>query len=257
MTPFPYNVVGRTVAVTGAGSGIGAAIASMFALSGANVVLLGRNENKIKSAIDDIYKRRDRPIPKPKYHQLDVRDPKSWEQVPAEFPNVDVLVNCAGVMQSSLLIKTKQRDCEDILSTNLAGAITGCRVFGKSLSSAGKGLHDPRKTACIINVSSLLAVKASVGTSVYAASKAGLIGLTTSLAQEYGLLGVRVNAILPGYITTQALEVKGIPLPQNYNRIPLKRWGTVEEVAHAAMFLATNPYANGCILNLDGGLGAV
>ncbi|KAL0470150.1 NAD(P)-binding protein [Neurospora intermedia] len=107
----------------------------------------------------------------------------------------------------------------------------------------------------IVNVASLLAQKGVIGTSVYAAAKAGVVGLTNSLAHEYGRSGIRVNAVLPGYIETDMTT--GLKNPSILQQIPLGRFGTTDEVADAALFLIKNPYANNCVLNLDGGLSAV
>ncbi|KAK3344273.1 hypothetical protein B0T25DRAFT_585075 [Lasiosphaeria hispida] len=242
-------LAGKFAAVTGAGSGIGFAIASRFAREGARVLLLGRDESRLQQALERI--KNESHESKGIAHSIfphDVRELQSWTDLIANHPDIDVLVNCAGVTQSSLLVRTSPSTVEDILATNLHGAIWGCKVIGRAMIRRRQG-------GCIINVSSLLAAKSATGTAVYSASKAGLIGLTTSLAQEYGVLhGIRVNAILPGYISTnmtRSLEEEAL-----IKKIPARRFGTPDEVADAAAFLVKNQYANNCKINLDGGLSA-
>ncbi|KAM3079565.1 hypothetical protein ACMFMG_005980 [Clarireedia jacksonii] len=115
-----------------------------------------------------------------------------------------------------------------------------------------------QREGCIINISSLLGMKGGKGSAAYAASKAGVLGLTRALAAELGPAGIRVNAIVPGYIETDMTKaMEASARTEALNAIPLCRFGDVEEIADAAVFLATNRYANNCVLNLDGGLSAV
>ncbi|KAK3937334.1 hypothetical protein QBC46DRAFT_12019 [Diplogelasinospora grovesii] len=249
-----WSLIGKTCAITGAASGIGFAIAQRFAQEGAKVVLLGRNASRLEAALSRITNSSpsspgtSSPDPSHVYISHDVRTPESWTTLTTSHPKINVLVNCAGITQESLLVKTSSQSISDILTTNLEGAVLGCKIIGKSMIRQ-------KTPACIINVSSLLALKGGVGTSVYAASKAGLLGLTTSLANEYGRHGIRVNAILPGYIDTDMTN--NLATDQRLiDKIPLQRFGTAAEVADAAAFLAKNPYANNCMVNLDGGLSA-
>ncbi|KAK0704862.1 hypothetical protein B0H67DRAFT_649264 [Lasiosphaeris hirsuta] len=242
-------LAGKLVAVTGAGGGIGFAIASRFANEGASVVLLGRNKSKLQQALERI-RSESGDKEKAKTHSIfphDVRKLESWVHLAANYNGINILVNSAGVTQTSLFVRTDPPTAEDILATNLHGAIWGCRVIGRDMIRRKDG-------GCIINVSSLLALKSATGASVYAASKAGLLGLTTSLAQEWGPYGIRVNAILPGYISTDM--TKSLEKSPLIEKIPAQRFGTPDEVADAAAFLAKNQYANNCMLNLDGGLSA-
>ncbi|KAK4133210.1 NAD(P)-binding protein [Trichocladium antarcticum] len=246
---FP-SLAGKTVAVTGATGGIGFAMASRFAQEGASVILGGRNESKLKDALHKI--QAVKPWPKlgtpPQHHALhiDVRQLSGWNNL-VDRHQIDVLVNCAGESQKSLLVRIGEPAVENMIQCNLLSAIWGCRAVGKQMI--------PRREGCIINVSSLLAHRAAIGTSIYAATKAGQLGLTTALSQELGTYGIRVNAIVPGYIETDMTQ--GLRKDDLTAKIPLKRFGTADEVADAAAFLAKNAYANNCILNLDGGLSAV
>ncbi|KAK0706996.1 hypothetical protein B0T26DRAFT_744068 [Lasiosphaeria miniovina] len=236
------SLVGKTAAITGATGGIGFAIATRFAQEGASVVLLGRSKAKLERALGEIQSDRDQHRQKFSSAVLDVANFEQWKDVAKEHDKIDILVNCAGITQKSLLVKTEPSEVMDIVNTNLTGAIWGCKAVGKPMLR--------RKSGCIINVSSLLAVKAHFGTAIYGATKAALLGLTGTLAIEYGHFGVRVNAIVPGYIST--LMTNDILK----RAIPLHRFGLPHEIADAAVFLANNTYTNNCILNVDGGLSA-
>ncbi|KAK4455230.1 hypothetical protein QBC34DRAFT_445484 [Podospora aff. communis PSN243] len=246
------RLLGRTAVITGASRGIGKAISMRFAMEGARVLMLGRSQEGLNDARNDINKlfgTQDTSSLRLDAQVHDVRIPENWKYLTRSTPNIDILVNCAGITQNSLLATTDLKPIEDILATNLQGAIYGCKWVGRQMIRNKK---TNGQTSCIINISSLLASKGVSGTSVYAASKAGLLGLTTSLAAEYAPAGVRVNAVVPGYIGTDMTKDLVSKM-----MIPLGRLGTPMEVADAALFLATNEYATNCILNLDGGLSAV
>ncbi|KAI9679507.1 MAG: hypothetical protein M1817_005529 [Caeruleum heppii] len=165
-------------------------------------------------------------------------------------PQIDILVNAAGLAHSSLFMKTTPALIEDVVQTNLMGTMWACREMVKGMVR--------RRRGCIINISSLLGVKGGTGSVAYAASKAGILGLTRSLAAEVGPFNVRVNAIVPGYIETQMTREMTLEARQRaLDAVPAGRFGTAAEVADAAVFLASNEYANNCVLNLDGGLSAV
>ncbi|OAA57444.1 3-oxoacyl-acyl carrier protein reductase [Niveomyces insectorum RCEF 264] len=181
-----------------------------------------------------------RPAVEHGYMAGDVRDTDLWEALFANTSDVHLLVNAAGVTQNSLLARTTPAGIRDVLDTNLYGTVAGCR------SAMRAWLRKRSTDRCIINVSSLLAVRGGYGATVYAASKAGVVGLTRALAEEGGARRIRANVVVPGYIQTDMIA----------NRIPLKRFGSPDEVADAVAFLAKNEYANNCVLNLDGGLSA-
>ncbi|MCJ1433452.1 hypothetical protein MMC27_002814 [Xylographa pallens] len=144
---------------------------------------------------------------------------------------------------------------EQVIQTNLMGTIWGCQIIAKAMIRQHR---EPSNTACIINVASLLGIKGGRGSTVYAASKAGVLGLTRSLAAELGPSNIRVNAIVPGYVATSMTEAMTQEARSAaLQSIPQKRFGTPEEIADAAIFLATNAYASNCVLNLDGGLSAI
>ncbi|KAF5509727.1 3-oxoacyl-[acyl-carrier-protein] reductase [Colletotrichum fructicola] len=263
----------RHALITGAYGGIGAAIAARFAAEGALVTLLGRKEDKLRELCSQLPPFRDtrlapltaapntntRPSldekpPAHSYAVMDVsaqgRDEAVLDDIWKRTGQTDVLVNAAGIAQFQLLQNTSPQAASELLDTNLMGTIFMSRYMAQRMKR-----RRADRDACIINVASLLAEKGSPGTSVYAASKAGIIGLTHALSVELGPLRIRTNAIVPGYIETNMLaSMSREPLEK---RIPLGRLGRPDEVADAAVFLAQNTYANNCVLNLDGGLSAV
>ncbi|KAI9657802.1 MAG: hypothetical protein M1829_006868 [Trizodia sp. TS-e1964] len=239
----------QTCLITGASRGIGQAITAQFAhANAATLILVGRNAITLSESAEqiDASSSAQRCV----VRAGDVAERAFWEELGREFKGVDVLVNAAGVAHASLLVGTKVEVVERVVRTNLMGAIWGCQVMLKNMMRQRKG--------CIINVSSLLGVKGGRGSSVYAASKAGVIGLTRSLAAEAGPSGIRVNAIVPGYIKTQMTEeMSPQAISEALQSIPTKRFGDPEDIAEAAVFLATSRYASNCVLNLDGGLSAM
>ncbi|KAK2046646.1 short chain dehydrogenase [Colletotrichum somersetense] len=260
----------RHCLVTGAYGGIGAAIAARFAAEGALVTLLGRKEDKLRDLCDRLPPFQDSHLapltaaaslppangerPAHSYAVMDVsadgRDEAVLDDIWNRTGQIDVLVNAAGIAQFQLLQNTSPQAARELIDTNLMGTIFMSRYMARRMKR-----RRADRDACIINVASLLAEKGSPGTSVYAASKAGIIGLTHALSVELGPLRIRTNAVVPGYIETNMLaSMSKEPLEK---RIPLGRLGRPDEVADAAAFLAQNTYANNCILNLDGGLSAV
>ncbi|KAG0642052.1 hypothetical protein HOY80DRAFT_918103 [Tuber brumale] len=236
----------KLVLVTGASRGIGLSISQKFAHAGASLILISRTKPHLDAALST--------LPPGGEHQCiagDVGDPELWEEVRGGCgKKLDILVNAAGITHYSLLMATKSETIQEVIRTNLVGSVLGCRAMLRGMVRARSG--------CIINISSVLGVKAGMGSVAYAASKAGVIGLTRSLAAEVGSSGVRVNAILPGYIDTDMTRA-GMTERARRDALeftPMKRVGTAEEVADAAMFLALNKFANGSQVVLDGGLSA-
>ncbi|RDL37332.1 NAD(P)-binding protein [Venustampulla echinocandica] len=239
------SLAGKKCLVTGASRGIGKAIAERFAKQGARCVLVGRSHATLEGVRGELE------CFDGKSHDIvvgDVGDAKFWEGF-RRVRDIDILVNAAGVTHHSPCVLTSENVIEEVLRTNLLGTMLGCRTVGKGMMANRDG--------CIINVASLLGLKGGRGSAAYVASKAGVIGFTRALAAELGEKQVRVNVILPGYIETDmtagmAPEARSAAL----NAIPLKHFGQASDIADAAEFLATNKYANNCVLNLDGGLSA-
>ncbi|RFU31407.1 hypothetical protein B7463_g4936, partial [Scytalidium lignicola] len=238
-----------------ASTGIGAGIARLFALEGAQCVLVGRNSEALQSVAQSLAIKfnnkdtaneiaSDRDINKHDFRIGDVGKRNFWEAIVKDVGDIDILVNAAGVTQYSPLFATKPELIEEVLRTNLQGTIWGCQIVGKKMLR--------KRGGCIINVASLLGLKGGKGSTAYAAR------LTRALAAEMGPLNIRVNVIVPGYIETDmTLAMTSEARAQALGAIPLKRFGGVQEVADAAIFLATNKYASNCVLNLDGGLSAI
>lgn len=185
----------------------------------------------------------------------------------------NTLINCAGVSQTEGLLATHPTTVSDILRVNLEVPIQLSRHLLKDYFSRGRrqkqastGEHENRQSLCVVNVSSLLATRGGYGSSVYSTSKAGLIAFTRTLALEGAAIRTRfptlptfrANVIVPGYIDTPMISNFSHAQKEKLtSEIPLKRYGTAEEVADAVMFLLRNEYANNTVLNLDGGLSAV
>ncbi|GAB7338710.1 hypothetical protein MBLNU457_5428t1 [Dothideomycetes sp. NU457] len=253
--------------VTRGSRGIGHAIASTFADLGASCTLVGRNSSTLETATSSLAN----PFSGDHtYITGDISSADFWSKLslpyksssdhgPSKRPRdrrIDVLINAAGVTHSSLLLRTTETQINEVIQTNLMGTLWASRAIGKKMlrQAADEGSGEK---GCIINISSLLAVHSGIGAAAYAASKAGVGGLTRALAAELGGSGIRVNAVLPGYVQTDMTDAMTEEAREKArNRIPLKRLGTPSEVADATVFLAANAYANNCILNLDGGLSA-
>jgi 3-oxoacyl-[acyl-carrier protein] reductase len=172
------------------------------------------------------------------------------ERVESELGDLDVLVNNAGVTRDTLIARMSDEDWEDVIDTNLRGTFNTCRAVSRKMLR--------RRSGAIVNLSSVVGVHGNPGQANYAASKAGIIGLTKALARELGVRGVRVNAIAPGYITTELTDVlteeqTGLIL----GNTPLGRLGSPEDVAAAVRFLCSDEAAfiTGDVLLVDGGLG--
>ncbi|KFY98744.1 hypothetical protein V498_01274 [Pseudogymnoascus sp. VKM F-4517 (FW-2822)] len=162
---------------------------------------------------------------------------------------------CTLIGRTESKLQTSLRGLSALRDHQIVVGDVGKEAFWKDLA---KKMKEDKDHCCIINISSLLGVKSGRGSSVYAASKAGVLGFTRALAAEAGPAGVRVNAVVPGYIETEMTSgMEPALFESTKNAIPLQRFGTAEEVADAAFFLAANQYANNCTLNLDGGLSAV
>lgn len=172
------------------------------------------------------------------------------ERVESELGDLDVLVNNAGITRDTLIARMSDEDWEQVINTNLRGAFNTCRAVSRKMLR--------RRTGAIVNVSSVVGVHGNPGQANYAASKAGIIGLTKALARELGTRGVRANVVAPGYITTELTnvlsdEITGAILANT----PLGRLGSPEDVASAVRFLCSDEAAfiTGEVLLVDGGLG--
>jgi 3-oxoacyl-[acyl-carrier protein] reductase len=235
--------------VTGAGRGIGRAIALKFAAEGADVVCVSRtpeNSDKVAAEIRALGR-------KAWAHAVDVADAAAVngaaEKILAECGKVDILVNNAGVTRDGLLMRMADADWDAVLDTNLKGAFLVTKAFSRALIKQRSGR--------IINISSVIGLIGNAGQSNYAASKAGLIGFTQSLARELASRGITVNAIAPGFIETDMTsELKEELRAGLLKQIPLGRFGHADDIADAAVFLSgpASRYITGQVLTVDGGM---
>jgi 3-oxoacyl-[acyl-carrier protein] reductase len=235
--------------VTGAGRGIGQGIARAFAAEGADVVCVSRtaaNAEKVAREVESLGRRA-------WALAVDVADAaavrSAADRILQECGRVDILVNNAGVTRDTLLMRMTDEDWDQVLDTNLKGAFLWIRALARALVKQRSGR--------ILNISSILGLIGNAGQCNYTASKAGLIGLTKSVARELGSRGITANAIAPGFIETDMTAVLPEAMRQELlGRIPLARLGQVEDVAAAAVFLAGPGarYITGQVLVVDGGL---
>jgi 3-oxoacyl-[acyl-carrier protein] reductase len=236
--------------VTGAGRGIGHAIAVRLASEGARVASVSRSAENAQRTADELNVAR---ADSAKAYAVDVSDhaavQKIGEQILADFGRVDILVNNAGITRDGLAMRMSVEDWDAVLDTNLKGAFN----FTQSVMRA----MVKQRSGRIINVSSVIGVIGNAGQANYAASKAGLIGLTKSLARELASRGITVNAIAPGMIVTDMTAGLSEEIQKNIiSRIPLGKIGEPLDIANAAAFLASAEarYITGQVLCVDGGM---
>ncbi|MDP0489542.1 MAG: 3-oxoacyl-[acyl-carrier-protein] reductase [Verrucomicrobiota bacterium JB023] len=241
---------GKVVVLSGGGRGIGLAMAKSFAAKGAKLAILTRTESSCQAAADAInaeYAEAAKP------YAVDVSDSAAVDAVAKEilsdFGGINVLINNAGITRDGLLMRMKEADWDAVLDTNLKGAFNMTKAFQRPLMKSA----DPR----IINVASVIGLMGNAGQANYAASKAGLIGFTKSVARELAGKGVTCNAIAPGFIQTDMTDVLDDKVKEGIQeRIPLKSFGQVEDVAALATFLASEEarYITGQVIATDGGM---
>jgi len=241
-----FDFKGKIALVTGGTSGIGKAIARGFAESGATTLILGTNEERGQKAVDEI--------------QGDVHFFKANVGSKAEvdavikaildhYKKVDILVNNAGITKDQLLMRMTEDDWDSVMDINLKSCYNLCHALCRPMMKERSGR--------IINVSSVVGLMGNPGQTNYAASKAGMIGFTKSLARELAPRGILVNAVAPGYIETKMTEALGEDKQSEVLKyIPLGRMGQAEEVANMVLFLASDKsaYITGQVFSVDGGV---
>ncbi|MGB1129196.1 MAG: 3-oxoacyl-[acyl-carrier-protein] reductase [Haloferula sp.] len=241
---------GKVAVVTGGGRGIGGAIAKAFAARGAKVAVVSRSEGSCGRTADEINGEYPEAA---RAYALDVSDHEAvaqlGKQVIADFGGVNILVNNAGVTRDGLLMRMKEEDWMSVLDTNLKGAFNTVKAFMRPMMKA--------EDARIINIASVIGLIGNPGQANYAASKAGLIGFSKSVARELAGKKVTCNAVAPGFITTDMTDV----LPDEVKaeilkKVPLGDFGKVEDISNAVLFLAAPGarYITGQVLAVDGGM---
>ncbi|MBR6401716.1 MAG: 3-oxoacyl-[Firmicutes bacterium] len=236
----------KNVIVTGGAKGIGRAVAVAFAKKGCNIVL-----NYRSTVPDELIKEIEGCGVECLAVQCDVSDFKQAELLVKasveKFGTVDVLVNNAGITRDKLLLGMKEEDFDAVIATNLKGTFNMIKHTSKVMLK--------QKSGSIVNMSSVVGVAGNVGQANYAASKAGVIGLTKATAKELASRGITCNAIAPGFIKTSMTDVLSDSVKEGIlANVPLKRLGEPEEVAELAVFLANAPYITGQVVNIDGGM---
>ncbi|MFN3194796.1 MAG: 3-oxoacyl-[acyl-carrier-protein] reductase [Chlorobiota bacterium] len=230
----------KVAIVTGGARGIGLDISKNLASSGAKVYALGRSENM--NVEDSII-----------YRQCDVSNLESVQEVfksiQKEAGSIDILVNNAGITKDNLLLRMSEQDFDDVININLKGVFNTCKAVSRYMLSQKQGR--------IINIGSIVGTTGNAGQSNYAASKAGLIGFTKSLAKELAARNILVNLIAPGYIQTDMTgKLTEEQVDSFKDNIPLKRAGQPDDVSDVVKFFASDEsrYITGQVLHVDGGL---
>ena len=238
----------KVVIVTGAGSGIGKETALLFASEGANVVVVDICEKGGRETVTEIEK-----TGEGYFVKVDITNRKEIElmvkDVVEKYGGIDVLINNAGITQDALVWKMTEEQWDRVIDINLKGCFNCVQAVAEVMVKQGKGV--------IINASSVVGLQGNIGQVNYAAAKAGLIGMTKTLAKELGRKGIRVNAVAPGFIVTpMTANVPEKVLQLMKDKTPLGMLGEKKDVAYAYLYLASDEarFVNGAILSIDGGL---
>ncbi len=242
-------LIGKTAIVTGASRGIGAEIARKLCEAGANVALCSRSAEAVAQIADMLQSEGHTAI----HQAADISQKADVEafikMVLDRFSQLDILVNNAGITRDTLLMRLKDADWDTVLQTNLTGTMYCTRAVLRPMIR--------QKSGRIINISSVVGIVGNAGQANYAAAKAGIIGLTKATAKEVGARGITVNAIAPGFITTDmTAQIPEQNQKQLLELIPLREFGRPEDVADAVCFLASDAarYITGQTLQVDGGM---
>ena len=240
----------KIVLITGAGRGIGRAIATALAKEGAEVVI---NYNGSEERAKEVKQTLEENGGKASIYKCNVSDFVACEamikDIVKEYGHLDILVNNAGITKDGLIMKMKEEDFDSVLNVNLKGTFNTIRHSARQMLKQRSGK--------IINISSVSGILGNVGQANYAASKAGVIGLTKTMARELGSRGITVNAIAPGFVDTEMTEVLSEEIRENAcKQIILGRFGKPEDIANTAVFLASDKadYITGQVISVDGGM---
>lgn len=235
--------------MTGASRGIGRAIAMRLASDGRYVVLVSRSVDALQAVCNEIVEKGGRA----EVRTCDIGDGDALteliEDVASTHGRLDILVNNAGITRDGLVLRMTDADFDDVIRVNLRSAFVACRAAARPMMRGRFGR--------IVNIGSVTGIVGNAGQANYAAAKAGLVGLTKSLAKELGSKGITANVIAPGFVDTDMTTVLPQQLKNDVTKtIPVRRFGTVDEIAHAVSFVASDQasYFTGQVLVVDGGL---
>ncbi len=241
---------GKTAIITGATRGIGRGIALVFAQQGANVAFTYSSSEEAAKSLENELVALGVSAKGYKSNAADFTEAQNLvDQVLESFGNIDILINNAGITKDNLLMRMSEEDFDSVIDVNLKSVFNMTKAVQKTMLKNRKG--------SIINMSSVVGVKGNAGQTNYAASKAGVIGFSKSIALELGSRNIRCNVIAPGFIETEMTAKLSEDVVKGWaDAIPLKRGGSPEDVANACVFLASDmsAYITGQVLNVDGGM---
>lgn len=241
---------GKTAIITGAARGIGKAIAAEFALNGANVIITDLNiDDTVLEFVNELEKNGIKAKAYASNAASNEESEKLIEEILKDFDRIDILVNNAGITRDNLLMRMTEADWDAVITVNLKSVFNMTKAVQRTMLKQREG--------SIINMSSVVGIEGNAGQSNYAASKAGMIGFTKSIAQELGSRSIRCNAVAPGFIETEMTAT----LPEDIREawikdIPLKRAGSTKDVADVCIFLASDlsKYVTGQVISVCGGM---
>ena len=243
-----FKLPNKIAVITGASQGIGKVMAEVLSKAGAHVVCVARTEDKIRSLANEINNKSGTAS----YFPCDISDGKAFSKVINEIVDkhgrLDILINNAGITRDALLMRMNEDQWDTVINTNLKGAFHGIKAAIRPMMKNRSGR--------IINITSIVGLTGNPGQANYAASKAGLIGMTKSIAKEVATRGITVNCIAPGWIGTDMTdELSDATKNEFLNRIPIGKIGSPEDIAHTALFLASDEanYITGKTITVDGG----
>lgn len=240
---------GQVALVTGSARGIGRAIAEALARKGVALAIADVNLDEAKATSTDLAKNGVKTMAL----RIDVANSReviaAFEEILKEFGRLDVLVNNAGITRDSLLLRMKEEDWDAVIDVNLKGVFLCAKEAVKAMAKQRYGR--------IVNIASVVAFMGNPGQANYSASKAGIVGLTKTLAKEYASRGITANAVAPGFITTAMTDALTENVKEEMKKaIPMARFGTIEDVANAVVFLASpsSGYITGQVIHVNGGM---
>lgn len=240
---------GQVALVTGSARGIGRAIAEALARKGVALAIADVNLDEAKATSADLAKDGVTTMAL----RIDVANSReviaAFEEIQKEFGRLDILVNNAGITRDSLLLRMKEEDWDAVIDVNLKGVFLCAKEAVKGMAKQRYGR--------IVNIASVVAFMGNPGQANYSASKAGIVGLTKTLAKEYASRGITANAVAPGFITTAMTDALSENVKEEMKKaIPMARFGTIEDVANAVVFLASpsSGYITGQVIHVNGGM---